>query len=121
MAPTEINLQYLTCTYQSWGRVEHSLESGKTLVQFFHDNIMITLATALVEQLYTNWQIRDIQAVLKIVLKNYSITFLDEIISKGKVFILDSRRQRKVYDYTHTNRPNRRFFKPLLKPFEAKF
>jgi hypothetical protein len=51
---------------------------------------MITLATDLVQKFYTHWWIRDNQAVLIISLKKNFNHFLDEVISKGRIFFLDS-------------------------------
>jgi hypothetical protein len=51
---------------------------------------MITLATDLVQQFYTHQQVCDNQAVLIILLKKKFNNFLDEVISKGQIFFLDS-------------------------------
>jgi hypothetical protein len=51
---------------------------------------MITLAKDLVQQFYTHQQVCDNQAVLIISLKKNFNHFLDEVISKGRIFFLDS-------------------------------
>jgi hypothetical protein len=61
----------------------HSPEVSATLAGHFYDNIMITLATDLVEQFYTYWQICDNQAALTISFKQLFNPFLDKIISNG--------------------------------------
>jgi hypothetical protein len=49
-------MTYLTApTAAGGGGVTHSPEIGATLVQLFYDNIMITLATDLVQKFYTYW------------------------------------------------------------------
>ncbi len=64
MAPTESDLPFFHLPQQGeWG-VTHSPEIGATLVWLFYDNIMITLATDLVQKFYMYWKIRDNQAVL---------------------------------------------------------
>ncbi len=58
-------MTYLTAPTAAGGTgVAHSPEIGATLVRLFYDNIMITLATDLVQKFSTYWQIRDNQAVL---------------------------------------------------------
>jgi hypothetical protein len=42
----------------------HIPEIGLTLVGLFYDNIIITLATGLVQHFYTHEQVRDNQAVM---------------------------------------------------------
>jgi hypothetical protein len=80
-APTKMNLP------TNGGRASaHSPEIGLTLVQLFCDKIMITLATAVVQQFYTYQLVRDNQAVLIISLKKLFNHFLDEIESKGQFF-----------------------------------
>jgi hypothetical protein len=68
---------------------------------------MITLAKDLAQHFYAYWQFCDYQAVLIIPVKKIiSSFFLDEIILKGHIFILDSSRQIKTdesYAHTHTH------------------
>ncbi len=71
---------------------------------------MITLATDLVQKVQTYWQIRDNQAVLIISKKKKFNHFLDEVISKGLIFFLDSGgRVRTAASHTHTHRPKSSF------------
>jgi hypothetical protein len=71
-------------------------------VQLFYDNIMINLATGLVQQFYTHQQVHDNQAVMTTSLKKIN-HFLDEVISKGQIFFLDSGgRVRTAVSHTHT-------------------
>jgi hypothetical protein len=80
----------------------HSPEIGPTLVRLFYDNIMITLATDLVQHFYTHQQVRDNQAVMITSLKKDLNHFLDEVISKGRIFFLDSGEWvRKAVSHTH--------------------
>jgi hypothetical protein len=73
-----------------------------TFVWLFYDNIMKTLATHLAQQFYTYRQIQN-HAVLTISLKKFIDHFLDETISKGQIFILDSGERLKTdVSYTHT-------------------
>ncbi len=49
-------MTYLTAPTAAGGRgVAHILELGATLLRLFYDNIMITLATDLVQKFYTYW------------------------------------------------------------------
>ncbi len=49
-------MTYLTAPTVAGGRgVIHSPEISATLVRLFYDNIMITLATDLVQKFYTYW------------------------------------------------------------------
>ncbi len=62
----------------------HSPEIHPTLMQLFYDNIMITLATDLVQQFYTHQQVYGNQAVMITSLKKKNFDHvLDEVISKG--------------------------------------
>jgi hypothetical protein len=63
---------------------------------------MITLATDIVQQFYTYWQIQDNQAVLIISFKKLFNHFLDEIVSKSRKNFLDSGERIKTdVSYTH--------------------
>jgi hypothetical protein len=63
---------------------------------------MITLATDIVQQFYTYWQIQDDQAVLIISLKKLFNHFLVEIVSKSQKYFLDfSERIKTNVSYTH--------------------
>ncbi len=55
MAPTENDLPFFHLPQQGKGGVAHSPEIGATLVRLFYDNIMITLATDLVQKFYIYW------------------------------------------------------------------
>ncbi len=71
-----LNWTYLSAAYHGGGRGSaHSPEIGQTLVRLFYDNIMINLATDLVQQFYTHQQVCDNQAVMIISLKKGSIIF----------------------------------------------
>jgi hypothetical protein len=64
---------------------------------------MITLATDVVQQFYTHQQVCDNPAVLIISLTKNFNHFLDEDISKGQIFFLDSGGQvRTAVAHTHT-------------------
>jgi hypothetical protein len=54
-APPESDLPCFHLPQQGGGRVAHSPEICATLVRLFYDNIMITLATDLVQKFYTYW------------------------------------------------------------------
>jgi hypothetical protein len=73
MALTENDLPY--CAYHSRGKrgVRIAQKSARPSYDFFYYNIMITLATDLVQKFYTYWEILDNQVVLIIYIKN-SIT-----------------------------------------------
>ncbi len=53
--PTENDLPFFHLPQQGDGGVAHSPEIGATLVRLFYDNIMITLATDLVQKFYIYW------------------------------------------------------------------
>ncbi len=64
---------------------------------------MITFATDLVQQFYTNQQVHDNQAVLTISLKKMFNHFLDEVITRGQIFLLDCGRGVKTtVSHAHT-------------------
>jgi predicted methyltransferase len=64
---------------------------------------MITLSTDLVQQFYTHQQVRDNQAVIITSFKKNFNHFLDEVISKGRIFFLVSGgRVRTADSHTHT-------------------
>ena len=64
---------------------------------------MITLSTDLLQQFYTHEQIHDNQAVMITSFKKNFNHFLDEVISKGRIFFLDSgRRVRTAGSHIHT-------------------
>jgi hypothetical protein len=62
---------------------------------------MITLATGLVQQFYTHQQICDNQVVQIISKNKLLIHFLDEIISKGRIFFYGGSKQLS-HTQTHT-------------------
>jgi hypothetical protein len=53
--PTDINLPCFYVLQLGGGGFTHSPKIGTTIVWLFYDNIMITLATNLVEKFYTYW------------------------------------------------------------------
>jgi hypothetical protein len=80
----------------------HYPEISAGLVRLFYAHIMITLATHIVQQFYTYWQIQDNQAVLIILFKELFNHFFDEIISKGQKNVLYSGERIKTDIHTHT-------------------
>ncbi len=55
MEPTESDLPFFHLPQQGEEGVAHSPEISATLVGLFYDNIMITLATELVQKFYIYW------------------------------------------------------------------
>jgi hypothetical protein len=60
-APTENDLNYLRIPQGGGGVSVHNLEINVTFMRLFKSNIMITLATDLVQQFYTYWRFRIIR------------------------------------------------------------
>jgi hypothetical protein len=86
--PPDIDLPYMHLSRRGGGSMQ-SPEIGATFVQLFYDN-MINLATDLVQQFSTYWQIPHNQAALIVSLKKLFYNFLDEIILKGWKKCMDS-------------------------------
>ncbi len=98
-APPDIDLPYMHLSRRG-GSVQ-SPEIGATFVQLFYDN-MINLATDLVQQFNTYWQIPHNQAALIVSFKKLFYNFFVEIILpvKGWKKCMDSGKQIKT-DYSH--------------------
>jgi hypothetical protein len=79
-------MTYLTAPTAGGGVSVHSPEIDPTLAQLFykklHDNFVYRPCTAV----YTHQQIRDYQAVMITSFKKNFDHFLDEVISKGRIF-----------------------------------